>query len=115
MNAKHFPKNNRSLNVMLGDLTYYNRHTIYSRYTPLAIGMIAQYAIQQFDGDIKVSLFKNVDKFFDQASQNPPDVVGFSVYHWNMAITQYATNRLREMFGQDVIIVLGGPSIDSNA
>ena len=61
MTEKSALKNNRGklLNVMLGDFCYYNRHTLYSRYTPLAIGQIAQYAKQEFGKDIRVSLFKN--------------------------------------------------------
>ncbi len=106
--------NARALNVMFGDFSYYNRHTSHSRYVPLAIGLIAQYAKQQFGNDINVSLFKRVEKFLDRASQNPPDVVGLSVYFWNLAINKYVVKRLREMFGQNVTIVIGGPCIDSN-
>ena len=42
----------RKLNIMFADFTYYNRHTLYSRYTPLSIGMIAQYSKQKFGDDI---------------------------------------------------------------
>ena len=66
----------RPLNVMFGDLSYVNRHTIYEQFVPLAIGMIAQYAKKQFGDDINVSLFKSIDKFLYKAAQNPPDVVG---------------------------------------
>ncbi len=104
----------RKLNIMFADFTYYNRHTLYSRYTPLSIGMIAQYSKQKFGDDIDVSLFKSIDKFFDKAKETPPDVVGLSIYFWNKAINQYAVKKLRQMFGKDVIIVVGGPSIDSN-
>ena len=99
---------------MFGDFCYYNRQTIYSRYTPLGIGMIAQYAKEQLGNDIDVSLYKNIDKFFEKAAENPPDVVGFAVYSWNTAITKYATDQLKKMFGNKVIIILGGPSIDSD-
>ena len=99
---------------MFADFTYYNRHTLYSRYTPLSIGMIAQYSKQKFGDDIDVSLFKSIDKFFDKAKETPPDVVGLSIYFWNKAINQYAVKKLRQMFGKEVIIVVGGPSIDSN-
>ena len=62
----------RTLNVMFGDFCYKNRHTLYAQYTPLAIGLIAQYAKQQFGNDIKVSLFKTIDKFFrSSCSANP--------------------------------------------
>ena len=47
---------------MFGDFTYYNRHTLYSRYTPLAIGNIAQFAKQEFKDDIDVSIYKNAEK-----------------------------------------------------
>ena len=112
--SSHKKNGERKLNVMFGDFCYYNRHTLLSRYTPLGIGLIAQYATQQFGNDIKVSLFKSVDKFIDQAKQNPPDVVGLSIYYWNMALNQYVVKRLRKMFNRDVIIILGGPSIDSD-
>ena len=52
---------------MFGDFCYYNRHTVLQRYTPLGIGLIAQHSKQLFGNDIKVSLFKSVDKFIDQA------------------------------------------------
>ena len=107
-------KHSRTLNVMFGDFSYFNRQTIYSRYTPLSIGMIAQYSKQQFGNEINVSLYKSLDKFMNEAEKNPPDVVAFAVYHWNTAITQYATKTLREMFGHNIVIVLGGPSIDTD-
>jgi hypothetical protein len=113
----HFKKNKdggRSVNVMLADFAYYNRYTFNTLFTPLGIGLIAQYAKQQFGDKIDVSLFKNIDKFLNSAIQNPPDVVGLSIYYWNTAQNQYVVNRLREMFGQDVIIILGGPSIDDD-
>ncbi len=117
MDKSSFLKRNcdRSLNVMFGDLCYLNRQTVYAQYVPLAVGYIAQYAKKQFGDDINVSLFKNIDKFLDRAAQNPPDVVGLSVYYWNLAINQYLVKCLREMFGRDPIIVLGGPCIDSDA
>ncbi len=116
MDKSSFLKRNgdRSLNVMFGDLCYSNRQTVYEQYVPLAVGYIAQYAKKQFGDDINVSLFKNIDKFLDRAAKNPPDVVGLSVYYWNLAINQYIVKCLREMFGRDPIIVLGGPCIDSD-
>ena len=104
----------RTLNVMFGDFCYVNRHTLYAQYTPLAIGLIAQYAKQKFGNDIKVSLFKKIDKFLDQAFHQAPDIVGLSVYFWNTSLNQYVVKRLRKMFGKKVVIVLGGPSIDTD-
>ena len=110
-----FKKNGgRRLNVMFGDFCYSNRHTIQYQYIPLGIGLIAQYAKQQFDNNIDVSLFKSIDKFIDQASQNPPDVVGLSVYYWNLNQNQHVVNELRKMFGDRVVIIIGGPCIDTD-
>ena len=108
-------KNKKSnLNIMFADLCYYNRHTLGNRYTPLGIGLIAQYVNQEFGKNISISLYKSVDKFLNQAKENPPDIVGLAVYYWNTAISQYVVKCLREMFGEKVVIVLGGPSIDSD-
>ena len=102
------------LNLMLADFCYFNRHTLGSRYTPLNIGLLAQYTKQEFGKNVNISLYKNVDKFLNQAKENPPDIVGLAVYYWNTALNQYVVKCLREMFGEKVIIVLGGPSIDSD-
>ena len=116
INGKSIMKKNgkKPLNIMFGDLCYLNRQTIHAQYVPLAIGMIAQYAIKEFGDEINVSLFKEIDKFLDKATQNPPDVVGLSVYYWNLSINQYLVKCIRQKFGKDIIIVLGGPCIDSD-
>ena len=55
MNNKYLHKKNgdKKLNVMFADFCYYNRHTLASRYTPLGIGLIAQYSLQKLGDDIK--------------------------------------------------------------
>ena len=104
---------NRNLNIMFGDFCYFNRHTLHERYTPLGIGLIGQYTKQQFGEDVEVSLFKSVDKFLEKSAEKAPDVIGLSVYYWNMAQNQYVVSRIREMYGKNVLVVLGGPSIDN--
>ena len=104
---------NRHLNIMFGDFCYFNRHTLHERYTPLGIGLIGQYTKQQFGEDVEISLFKSVDKFLEKATEKSPDVIGLSVYYWNMAQNQYVVKKIREMYGKKVVIVLGGPSIDN--
>ena len=105
---------NRNLNIMFGEFCYYNRHTLHERYTPLGIGIIAQYTKEQFGEDVQVSIYKSIDKFLDTAKEKAPDVIGLSVYYWNMALNKYVVNRIREMYGKNVLIVLGGPSIDND-
>ena len=36
----------KPLNVMFGDLGYFNRQTVHNQYLPLGIGLIAQYSKQ---------------------------------------------------------------------
>ena len=83
-------------------------------YVPLGIGYIAQYAKQKFGDNIRVSLHKEINKFFKEVKDDPPDVVGISLYYWNDAINKYVVNKLREILGKKVTIIIGGPSIDSN-
>ncbi len=105
--------NKKKLNIMFGDFGYFNRHTRFSRYTPLGIGYIAQYAKQKFGNEVDVSLYKEIDKFFDKAKERAPDVVGLTCFYWNNNLNQYVVKLLREMYGNEVTIILGGPSIDS--
>lgn len=104
----------KNLNVMLADFSYYNRYTTYSRIVPLGIGFIGQYAKQKFGDDIKVSLYKNVDKFFEDADSSPPDVVGLALYYWANSLNQIVVKELRKKFGNKLKIIIGGPSIDSD-
>ncbi len=99
---------------MFADFAYYNRYTKTQLYTPLGIGFIAQYAKQKFGNEIEVSLFKEINKFFDSVKEGAPDVVGLSLYYWNNSINQYVVKKLRKMFGNKVTIIIGGPSIDSD-
>ena len=64
------------LNLMLADFCYFNRNTFGSRYTPLNLGLLAQYTNQEFGKNISTSLYKKVDKFLKNAKENPPDIVG---------------------------------------
>ena len=105
---------NRDLNIMFGDFCYYNQHTLHERYTPLGIGLVAQYVKDRFGDDVSVSLYKDVNKFLEKSREKAPDVIGLSVYYWNMAQNQYVVRCIREMYGDKVIIVLGGPSIDED-
>tara|TARA_B100000900_G_scaffold412088_1_gene433156 strand:+ start:1264 stop:3312 length:2049 start_codon:yes stop_codon:yes gene_type:complete len=104
----------KPLKVMFADFAYYNRYTKTQLYTPLGIGFIAQYAKQKFGNEIEVSLFKEINKFFDSVKEGAPDVVGLSLYYWNNSINQYVVKKLRKMFGNKVTIIIGGPSIDSD-
>ena len=104
----------RKLNIMLADFSYFNKHTLTTLYVPLGVGLIGQYTKQVFGSDIDISIFKNVDDFFETIKDKKPDVVGLAVYYWNKSLNQYVVNRLRKILSKDVLIILGGPCIDSS-
>ena len=106
--------NQKKLNVMLADFSYYNVHTINSKVVPLGIGFIGQYAKQKFGKDVNLSLYKKVDKFFEDAIENPPDVVGIALYYWANYLNKSVVKRLRALFKDKVKIIIGVPSIDSD-
>ena len=58
---------NKELNVMFGDFCYYNQHTLHERYTPLGIGLIAQYINERFGDEVSVSIHKDVNKFLEKS------------------------------------------------
>ncbi len=107
-------QNKKPIKIMFTDFAYYNRYTKVQMYVPLGIGYIAQYAKQKFGDEVEVSLYKEIDKFLNEVKKNPPDVVGMALYYWNDAINKYVTKKLREILGNKVTIIIGGPSIDSN-
>ena len=103
----------KQLNIMFGDFGYFNRHTDIQD-THHRRWIIAQYAKQKFGKDVDVAIYKEIDKFFEKIKEKKPDVVGLTLFYWNNDLNKYVIKCLREMFGDKVIIVLGGPSIDSD-
>ena len=69
---------NRNLNIMFGDFCYYNRHTLHERYTPLGIGIIAQYTKEQFGEDVEVSIYKNIQIIRPFLSFSKKEILNFN-------------------------------------
>ena len=62
----------------------------------------------------KPVIIQKVDKFFEDAIENPPDVVGIALYYWANYLNKSVVKRLRALFKDKVKIIIGGPSIDSD-
>ena len=98
---------NKELNVMFGDFCYYNQHTLHERYTPLGIGLIAQYIKERFGDEVSVSIHKDVNKFLEKSAEKAPDVIGLSVLHHVDVETEerdqflQAVNAARRLKGSD--------------
>lgn len=101
------------LKVVLADLFYVNRLTENRLCVPLNVGYVAAYAKRRFGSEVDMSIFKDVSLLLDHLQHNKPDIVGFSFYYWNQNLNYHVVNKIRQKYGDSVITVFGGPSVDS--
>ena len=104
----------KKIRVVLGDLSYHNRHTRRTGLVPLNIGYIASYVAKKFAGSVELSLHKDPKAFLDDVMNKKPDIIGLSFYYWNTNLNKEITARVRGLYGSEPVIVWGGPSVDSN-
>ena len=104
----------RKVRVLLADLFYVNNLTKNRLCVPLNIGYINTYVNTLYEHDVDISLYKDVDLLLHEIGQTKPDIVGFSFYYWNQNLNYFVVERIRELYGSDVLIVFGGPSVDSD-
>jgi radical SAM superfamily enzyme YgiQ (UPF0313 family) len=102
------------LKILFGDLGYFNKFTRQTNYIPLNIGYVAQYTKSLYSEDVDVRLFKNAEKLLTDASHSRPDVVALSFYYWNADLNYVLVKKLRALYGADLTIVWGGPSVSDN-
>jgi len=103
---------NEPMKIWLADLTY-TQQTIASDVIPAAIGMIAEYAEAKVQSISEIRLFKYPEDLAKAFSQDCPDVMGFSNYCWNSALTQAFAHEIKQDF-PDVVTVAGGPNFPWN-
>ncbi len=103
------------LNVVLGDMAYFNRYSINNYYVPLGAGYVATYLKQLFGKDINISIFRDPVQLIDYAKDNHVNIFGFSLYNWNTSLDKAVVKKIRRLYGDSVPIILGGPSIDVDA
>jgi radical SAM superfamily enzyme YgiQ (UPF0313 family) len=104
----------KKLRILLADLKYFNRYTKRNNFIPLNIGYIASYAHFNFGRELDIALFSDPTELLEEAKSNKPDIVGLSFYYWNTQLNKVVINLLRKMYGDDITLVFGGPSIDSD-
>ena len=103
----------RKARVLLADLFYVNHLTKNRLCVPLNIGYINSYVEELCGKDVEISMYKDVDLLLKEIKMHRPDIVGFSFYYWNQNLNNYVVQQIRELYGSDVLIVFGGPSVDS--
>jgi radical SAM superfamily enzyme YgiQ (UPF0313 family) len=105
----------RPLKIYLGDLSYYNDNNKRGLYVPVNIGFLASYTKKLFGNDVEITLFKDPSKLLDAVASSSPDILGLSFYNWNTQMNHALTRQVRAKLGSDVVIVWGGPSVDTDS
>lgn len=102
-------KTRTQMRVWLADLTY-TQQALGADTFPLAIGCIATYAETQIDFAAPIRLFRYPEALARAlAEEGPPDVMGFSHYIWNTALSLAFARRIKALDGA-CVVVAGGPN-----
>jgi len=100
------------VNVLLCDLVHMNALAKSRVSVPLNIGYISGYIKKEFGAAISVKLFKDVALCVSHMKKNKPNIIGFSFYSWNQQLNYEVVKLARKLYGDDVVVVFGGPSVD---
>jgi len=103
----------KPLKVLLSDLRHLNEYSKYDQYVPLNLGYMVSHIKRLYGNAIDVSLILDSTEFLTSISKNKPDVIGFSLYAWNAFFTHTMIKAVREKLGKEVVIVVGGQSVDT--
>jgi radical SAM superfamily enzyme YgiQ (UPF0313 family) len=104
----------RKAQILLADLFYVNHLTKNRLCVPLNIGYISSYVDKLYGQDVEISMYKDVELLLKRIKDQQPDIVGFSFYYWNQNLNNYVVQQIRNLYGSDVLVVFGGPSVDSD-
>jgi radical SAM superfamily enzyme YgiQ (UPF0313 family) len=104
----------RPIRAALGDLSYVSEADRFNLYVPLNVGFLASYARRLYGRDVEVTLFKDPVELLDHVRITRPDIVGLALYYWNSELNRVAMRKIRAIAGYRPVIVLGGPSIDTD-
>jgi|TARA_B100000315_G_scaffold178919_1_gene167609 putative methyltransferase len=101
-------KKEDSILVYLADLAH-DYFTV-NQYTPTGIGYLAAYSKSKLGSKVEFRLFKSINKLFEAYEKEKPDLVGFSNYTWNVALSKFAGEWIKD---KDPLlpIIMGGPNI----
>ena len=81
-----------------------------NQYTPTGVGYLAAYSESKLGDKVEFRLFKSINKLFEAYETEKPDLVGFSNYTWNVALSKFAGQWIRDK-DPSLPIIMGGPNI----
>jgi radical SAM superfamily enzyme YgiQ (UPF0313 family) len=96
------------MKIWLADLTY-TQQTIASDIIPAAVGLIAEYALATIQEVKECRLFKYPEDLSAAFANDRPDVIGFSNYVWNSALSIEYAREIKQDY-PDIVTVMGGPN-----
>ena len=98
--------------VYLADLTHTGQGVALNAF-PLGMASIASYTLVELGEQVDVRLFKYPEKLIDVVLADPPNVIGFSNYMWNLDLGYTLACEIKRR-NPDTVIVFGGPNYDSD-
>lgn len=102
------------MKIWLTDLTY-TQQTISSDVVPAAIGMLAEYTLQELSShNLDVRVFKYPEDLAVALQSETPDILGLSNYVWN-ALLSHAFAKVVKENHPETKIVMGGPNFPTIA
>ena len=105
----------RKLKVFLGDLSYINDENRFNLFVPLNIGYVASYAKTMFGEQVEIKLFKDPNKLLEKLGEEKPDVLGLSFSYWNTKLNHVVSKKAKDLLGNKITVVWGGPSVDTDS
>ena len=105
----------RKLKIFLGDLSYINSENRFNLFVPLNIGYIASYAKILFGEKVEIKLFKDPNHLLEDLQYHKPDVLGLSFSYWNTKLNHVVSRKAKEILGESITTVWGGPSVDTDS
>ncbi len=104
----------RPLRIALGDLSYFTEGNFGNLYVPLNLGYLASYVKAKFGRDVEIKLKKKPSEMLSLVRDERPDLIGLSAYYWQEELNKLFVRKVRAMTGYHPMIVIGGPSVDSD-
>jgi radical SAM superfamily enzyme YgiQ (UPF0313 family) len=95
------------MKIWLADLTH-TQQTIASDVIPAGIGMIAEYVAANVPEVSDIRLFKFPEDLSEAFAKDQPNIMGFSHYCWNAALSMAFARQIKEDF-PEIVNIVGGP------
>jgi len=99
--------------IYLADLTHTGASVVSSEIFPLASGLIGAYLLKNLPDQVEVELFKFPENLTWAIEENPPDIIGFTNYSWNLNLSYEYAQIIKQRL-PDSVVLFGGVNYDLN-